>query len=160
VNRALELARKRGSRDPDHYLFPFRLRGNGTWGIYDPNRHCTTCNGAWRKLVVAAGLKGLRPYDLRHTAITDILQDPDVSEQTAKAIAGHISDKILKTYSHIRISAKRDALDGLICKSVRSGKEAGRHSGRSVSSHTFKGDRRGAVDVEKENASKEVPNVD
>jgi len=34
VDRALELARKRGSKDPDHYLFPFRIRGNGTSGVY------------------------------------------------------------------------------------------------------------------------------
>lgn len=113
IERALELAKSRGCTAPNHYLFPYRVQGNGIWGIYDPTKHCTTCNGAWRKLVVAAGLKGLRPYDLRHTAITDILQNPDVSEETAKAIAGHISDKILKTYSHIRISAKRNALDSL-----------------------------------------------
>jgi integrase len=112
--RVLELAARRGSTKPNEYLFPFRVRGNGTWGIYDPNRHCTTCNGAWRKLVVAAGLKGLRPYDMRHTAITDILQNPDVSEETAKAIAGHISDKILKTYSHVRLDAKRAALNALV----------------------------------------------
>ncbi|HXM63007.1 MAG TPA: tyrosine-type recombinase/integrase [Terriglobales bacterium] len=160
VERALELARKRGSVDPEHYLFPFRVRGNGTWGIYDPTKHCTTCNGAWRKLVAAAALKGLRPYDLRHTAITDILQDPDVSEQTAKAIAGHISDKILKTYSHIRISAKRNALDSLICKSARSGKEARRHSGRSVSSHSFRSDCGVAADVEEQNASEEGSDLD
>jgi integrase len=120
VERVLELAKQRGARNADHYLFPFRVRGNGRWGIYDPTRHCTTCNGAWRKLVVAAGLKGLRPYDMRHTAITLILENPDTSEEVAKSIAGHISDKILKTYSHIRISAKRNALDALFKKRPRS----------------------------------------
>jgi len=73
---------------------------------------------------MAANLKGLRPYDLRHTAITDILQNPDVSEETAKAIAGHISDKILKTYSHIRISAKRTALDALFSARMPGGEKS------------------------------------
>jgi integrase len=116
MERVAELAGKRGSRDLDHYLFPFRVSGNAYGGVYDPTRHCTTCKTAWKKLTVAANLPGLRPYDLRHTAITSILQNPDVSEETAKSIAGHISDNILKTYSHIRLDAKRVALDALVKK--------------------------------------------
>jgi hypothetical protein len=42
----------------------------------------------------------------------------------------------------------------------RSGKQASRHHGQSVSPHTFKGDCGVAVDVEEENASEEVPDVD
>jgi hypothetical protein len=89
-------------------------------------RYCTTCKTAWKALTAAAGIVGrLRPYDLRHTAITDILQIPDVSEETAKSIAGHISSQILKTYSHVRIEAKRAALDALVkrtCGSVGGGR--------------------------------------
>jgi integrase len=158
IERVLELAGKRGSKQPDHYLFPFRLRGNGTWGIYDPTQRCKSCQGAWRKLVVAAGLKGLRPYDLRHTAITDLLSNPEASIETCKSIAGHVSAQIIKTYAHINLSAKRTALDSLF--RGRSGKQASRHHGRSVSPHTFKGDCGVAVDVEEENASEEVPDVD
>jgi len=132
IERALELARKRGSKDPDHYLFPRRIRGNGTWGIYDPTRRCTTCNGAWRKLVVAAGLKGIRPYDMRHTAITDLLSNPEASIETCKSIAGHVSAQIIKTYAHINISAKRTALDSLF--RGRSGKQAGRNRERITGS--------------------------
>jgi integrase len=40
IERVLELAGKRGSKAPDHYLFPYRVRGNGTWGIYDPTKRC------------------------------------------------------------------------------------------------------------------------
>lgn len=140
VERVLEVAKKRGSTKDDHYLFPFRVRGNGTWGIYDPNRHCTTCNGAWRKLVVAANLKGLRPYDMRHTAITDILRNPEASIETCKSIAGHVSAQIIKTYAHINLSAKRIALDGLICESARTEKQARRHQRRPVQPHNFKSD--------------------
>jgi integrase len=116
IERVLELAGKRGSKAPDHYLFPYRVRGNGTWGIYDPTKRCTTCNGAWRKLVVAAGLKGIRPYDMRHTAITDILSNPEASIETCKSIAGHVSAQIIKTYAHINLSAKRTALDSLFSR--------------------------------------------
>jgi integrase len=54
IERVLELAGKRGSKQPDHYLFPFRVRGNGTWGIYDPTQRCKSCQGAWRKLLERA----------------------------------------------------------------------------------------------------------
>lgn len=118
MERLTELAQKRGVNLPHHYIFPFRIKGNSVSGTYDPERHCTTCKTAWKQLTTAADLKGLRPYDLRHTAITSMLQDPEVSEETAKSIAGHISQRILKTYSHIRIDAKRAALDGLMKRAV------------------------------------------
>ena len=95
---------------------------------------------------------------MRHTAITDILSNPEASIETCKSIAGHVSQQIIKTYAHINISAKRTALDSLF--RGRSGKQASRHHGRSVSSHTFKDDCAVAVDVEEQNASKEVPDVD
>jgi integrase len=119
MDRIIELAKRRGSFEPHHYIFPFRVRGNAYSGIYDPNKHCTTCKSAWKALTHAADLPGLRPYDLRHTAITTILQNADVSEETVKAIAGHVSQRILKTYSHIRIDAKRAALDALVRKPVQ-----------------------------------------
>lgn len=120
VARAVQLANERGSVQPHHFLFPFRLRGNAYGGTYDPERHCTSCKTAWKKLCLAAGLAGIRPYDMRHTAITDILQIPNVSEETAKSIAGQISPRILKTYSHIRMDAKRAALDALVNRPVQS----------------------------------------
>ena len=124
MERVLELAKKRGSRHPEHYLFPFRIHGNAHGGVYDPNRHCTTCKAAWKKLITAANLPGLRPYDCRHCAITNLLQNPDVSEETVKAIAGHVSPEILKTYSHIRLEVKQAALDALVRKSFK-GKSPG-----------------------------------
>lgn len=119
MERAWALAQERGSGEPHHFIFPFRVRGNAYSGSYDPNRHCTTCKSAWKNLTLAAALPGLRPYDMRHTAVTDILQLGDVSEETAKSIAGHISQRILRTYSHIRLDAKRAALDALVRKSVQ-----------------------------------------
>jgi integrase len=58
-----------------------------------------------------AGLQ-LRFHDLRHTCITK-LAESQASEQTLMAIAGHVSRKMIEHYSHIRMEAKRDALDAI-----------------------------------------------
>jgi integrase len=67
---------------------------------------------AWRSLTRAAGLRGLRFHDLRHHAITE-LAELDLSDQTIMSIAGHVSREMLDHYSHIRLAAKRRALEAL-----------------------------------------------
>jgi integrase len=57
-------------------------------------------------------LAGLRFHDLRHTCITKLAEGL-ASEQTIMAIAGHVSRKMLEHYSHIRMEAKRAALDAI-----------------------------------------------
>ena len=57
-------------------------------------------------------LAGLRFHDLRHHAITE-LAESQASDQTVMAIAGHVSPKMLAHYSHVRIDAKRHALDAI-----------------------------------------------
>lgn len=59
-----------------------------------------------------AGLKGLRFHDLRHQAITELCE-MGLSDMTIMGIAGHVSRDMLEHYSHIRLEAKRKALDGL-----------------------------------------------
>jgi len=54
----------------------------------------------------------LRFHDLRHHAITE-LAESKTSDQTIMAIAGHVSAKMLAHYSHVRLGAKRDALEAL-----------------------------------------------
>ena len=61
---------------------------------------------------VVSPTSGLRFHDLRHHAITE-LAEGQASEQTIRSIAGHVSQKMLEHYSHIRIDAKREALDAL-----------------------------------------------
>jgi site-specific recombinase XerD len=114
---ALERATKLGSSAPDHYLFPFRICGNYIAGRYDPTRHQTSFKGAWKKMVAAAELPGLRMYDLRHHCITELLEDPRNSEETVQAIAGHVSRRMMQRYSHIRSAAKRSAVCGLYSSS-------------------------------------------
>jgi len=57
-------------------------------------------------------LHGLRFHDLRHHAVTE-LAESHASERTIMAIAGHISTRMLEHYSHIRMDAKRKALEAL-----------------------------------------------
>jgi integrase len=57
-------------------------------------------------------LSGLRFHDLRHTSIT-MISESQASDSTLLAIAGHVSRKMLEHYSHIRMAAKRIALDAL-----------------------------------------------
>jgi integrase len=54
-----------------------------------------------------------RWHDHRHTLITD-LAESGAGDQTIMDIAGHVSKSMLKHYSHIRMQAKRDALESLV----------------------------------------------
>jgi integrase len=67
---------------------------------------------AWRALREAAGLTGLRFHDLRHTVVTRLLEagEPD---HVVESITGHLSRRMLEHYSHIRLNAKKAALDRL-----------------------------------------------
>ncbi len=78
----------------------------------DPTRPMSGWRSAWRKIMNAAALPGLRFHDLRHHAITE-LAESQASDSTVMAIAGHVSPKMLAHYSHVRLAAKRHALDAL-----------------------------------------------
>jgi integrase len=113
VQLAVERAKRLGANKPEHYLFPFRIHRS----LYDPTRHQTTFKGAWLKMVAAADLPGLRQYDLRHHCLTELLENPNNSEETVQAIGGHVSRRMMKHYSHIRSAAKRAAVCGLYSSS-------------------------------------------
>ena len=76
----------------------------------DASRPMKGWRTAWRRALKDAGLN-IRFHDLRHTCITK-LAEGQASEQTLMSIAGHLSRKMLEHYSHIRMEAKRAALDG------------------------------------------------
>jgi integrase len=57
-------------------------------------------------------LAGLRFHDLRHSAITE-LAESQASDQVIMEIAGHVSQEMLKHYSHIRIKRRREAVETL-----------------------------------------------
>jgi integrase len=91
----------------DHYLFPACESGR-----IDPNNPIRSWRTAWRSLTRAAGLEGLRFHDLRHHAITELAETCQ-SDLTIMSIAGHVSKQMLEHYSHIRLEAKRRALEAI-----------------------------------------------
>ena len=56
-----------------------------------------------------------RIHDLLHTAITK-LAESGASDSTLMALAGHMSRAMLERYSHIRMQAKRQAVEALSLK--------------------------------------------
>ena len=107
VARMVERADLLGHRQPEHYLWPACQ-----WGRYDATKPMLQWDSAWRALRDAAGLHGLRFHDLRHTVITE-LAEMGVADHVLESISGHLSRRMLEHYSHIRIDAKRQALDAL-----------------------------------------------
>ena len=95
-----------GKIEPDWYLFPF-----GRANHLDPTRPITTIKTAWANARERAGVTG-RLHDSRHTLITE-LAESGAGDQTIMDIAGHVSRQMLKHYSHIRMQAKREALEAV-----------------------------------------------
>jgi integrase len=93
--------------EPDHYVFPACENGR-----IDPAKPQKSWRTAWWSLRKAAGLKQLRFHDLRHHAITE-LAESGASDQTVMSVAGHVSRQMLEHYSHVRLEAKRRAVDAL-----------------------------------------------
>jgi len=141
-NTVLSLYRRAkglGEVRPEHYVFPACEASH-----FDSTRPQMSWRTAWRNLTrliqcpacgeqqgpsetcvnskckadlkkVKSPLAGLRFHDLRHHAITE-LAESQASDSTVMAIAGHVSPKMLAHYSHVRIQAKRTALDSLSTK--------------------------------------------
>jgi integrase len=97
---------KFGKPLPEHYLFPF-----GTPAPSDPMRPTTTMKTVWGTIREQAKVD-CRIHDLRHTAATK-MAEAGTPESTMLAIMGHMSRKMLERYSHIRMAAKRTAVESL-----------------------------------------------
>lgn len=94
---------------PEWYVFAF-----GRPWPNDPTRPMVTLKTSWNNVRVKAGVTG-RWHDNRHTLITD-LAESGAADETIRDIAGHVSRQMLKHYSHIRMAAKRGALEGIVTK--------------------------------------------
>ena len=99
--------KKFGEIQPEWYVFPF-----GRPKPSDPTRHVTTLKTAWNNVRKNAKVKG-RWHDNRHSLITD-LAESGAGDETIMQIAGHVSRKMLRHYSHIRMVARRAALDAAL----------------------------------------------
>ena len=125
---------------PDWYVFPHKEGFNKP----DPTRPMSGWRTAWRNLTraiycpvcgllqqpaekcrdekcgadihsVRSPLHGLRFHDLRHHSITRLCE-AQANDSIIREIAGHVSPKMLAHYSHVRMDAKRHALDALSAK--------------------------------------------
>jgi len=118
-----------GSVEPSHYVFAafvpkFTFSGKKVIGYnvtgFDPTRNLKSWRSAWRTLTKKAGLPGFRFHDLRHCAITQ-LAESGTSDSTIMAIAGHVSRRMLERYSHVRMEAKRSAMESLASSTKTAG---------------------------------------
>jgi hypothetical protein len=110
--------------------------GNPMWRMQtapEPGEMCTGCGEN------ISGLKspfdGFRFHDLRHQAITE-LAESKASDQTIMSIAGHVSKKMLAHYSHVRLEAKRGALDALTMGRGKKGNAGSTSKGYDTSNDT------------------------
>jgi|SRR5579862_672636 len=116
---------------PDWYVFPSgegqgpMINKNKATVKPDPTKPMTSWRTAWRAIRAEAakgdpekgippmtGLARLRFHDARHHAITELAESA-ASDSVIRSIAGHVSQKMLEHYSHVRLEAKRHALDAL-----------------------------------------------
>jgi integrase len=113
------------------YVFPrysAGKHGNSREPLFynvEPNGPIGEWKKAWKLACKTAGVR-YRWHDCRHTFITPLAENPTVSEETIRALAGHVSKKMLERYSHIRISAKEAAIAGLeraTCSVVQSSED-------------------------------------
>jgi integrase len=100
----------------DSYIFPHhsvqQVKGAASFTIICDvalDRPIDSWQRAWRSALKKAGLE-YRWHDLRHTFVTRLAENPEISEQTIRALAGHVSQQMLQRYSHIRSQAKKDAI--------------------------------------------------
>ncbi len=104
--------------EPDSYAFPQHCVGFASNKrkplLYDLDltKPIGEWKSAWNVARTAAKLN-YRWHDCRHTFISRLAENPNVSEQTITALAGHVSKRMLERYSHIRAQAKRNAIETL-----------------------------------------------
>lgn len=117
VLQLLDRAREIGATAPHHYLLPHRAkalgmpadleRPMGSW----KKAHYAMCAEASKKF---PRLARLRLYDYRHTAATDLLENPSVSFTAIEHMMGHrLNSNTKRKYDHLRNSALRSAAEAL-----------------------------------------------
>ena len=113
VDHSKWFLKKFKTTNPALYVFPF-----GKPQPTDATRPMTTLKTSWAKVKKDAGVTG-RWHDSRHTFITDLAEGSVASDETIRDLAGHVSAQMLKHYSHIRMEAKRCAVEALVTKAPR-----------------------------------------
>lgn len=106
---------------PGDYIFPteklmFKGEGAPERGVMtaydvDPGKPLGAWKRAWTTAKKQAGVE-CRIHDLRHHFISALAQT-QTPDATIQAISGHLSRKMLEHYSHVRLDAKRRAVEAL-----------------------------------------------
>jgi integrase len=103
--------RRFGACKPEWFVFP---AGKGQPN--DPTRPVSTLRTAWTKVRDKAKVVG-RWHDNRHTLVTE-LSESGAGDEVIMSIAGHVSRAMLSRYSHVRMEAKRRALDEIATRQL------------------------------------------
>jgi len=133
MSRILKRAKKLGSHNPEHYVFPLRIKRN----LFDPTKPaseswiryrwsllvsaarntCTDCDRE-KALCVCPRFKPiltfkLKPHNMRHQSITKLL-DSGAPIEVVRQIAGHGVDSVVtRQYHHGRMEVMNRALSGI-----------------------------------------------
>jgi len=110
LDRLIARAHDMGSRDPQHYLFPFKVtRSKQAY----PDRPMTESGikKLWQEVREATGILWFRPYDTRHTGATRRAEQ-GWTVPMLMARMGHCSPDMQRRYTHISQQAQRLWLRG------------------------------------------------
>ena len=119
--------RRFGECKPEWYVFP---AGKGQPN--DPTHPVTTLRTAWTKVRDKAKVVG-RWHDNRHTLVTE-LSESGAGDEVIMSIAGHVSRAMLSRYSHVRMEAKRRALDEIAARQRAADEKRDSHAERATTS--------------------------
>lgn len=110
MDNCLKRAKKLGSYEPEHYLFPFR-NGPGRW---DPTKPTTASwlRRSFEELRKAAGIPWLTPHCFRHQHAT-LSYEAGEPEQTIRLRMGHVSERMTRYYSSLRRESQKSAVDAI-----------------------------------------------
>jgi integrase len=103
--------------EPGTYVFPFHrvgLAGNSRkYLIWDVDRDRPMGQWSYKTAFESARQKcriTCRFYDASHTFVTRLAENPTVSVETIRQLAGRAGDRMLGRYAHIRVQARREAI--------------------------------------------------
>ena len=110
--------RRFGACRPEWFVFAF-----GSPLPADPTRPITSFKTGWIKVRQKVGVKG-RWHDNRRTLVTE-LAEGGAGDEVIMSIAGHVSRAMLSRYSHVRMEAKRRALDEIAARQYAADEKRG-----------------------------------
>lgn len=125
IKKLMQRAASKGCVLPEHYLLPHRaaklsdvIDPRPYGGNFNPNKPQGGYKTAWYHMRAAFAKEfperaKLRLYDMRHSAVTVLLSDPNTPPQVVSEIAGHSTGAMLARYSHQRAELRLAALQRL-----------------------------------------------